>query len=541
MKQFFHQSGFALVIAFIVLIVGLCPSRAIAQSQQDNDDLLSGVRESIEQGASELLFKQVAELCSAVALASELALSIEAFGSTLNNIFLQPFIDLQRTSCYRTIIWEIDDAIDELSMQYGQVSAQICVEQNRIDIMKDTSNESTLEGLKAERGRLYDSIRSMRTGLSLYREFGSKGTELTADNKKDIYGYSNFSDALYREIFGILRNTGDHPYYCPYFLNKNIIGVELEDPDWNPAYVLTGVKEDEKEKRKRVLNSCAVKWSAMGASAGTFLGTTDTSSQYPLFSALDSQVQADIKDHLQPLLVLMPYFQKRVHMCTNSVLGDFVNTFEKIFSIQSFEQLFTGFKERLQKRIREAKMATYDRICNRIIATRKAVGGTLRDLPYFGEIDGVAYCQRPTKANTTFRQALERGLQKAINSLAPPKGLSEIIAADLDATMQNVMSVQLDEWTLYQFQVDIAKQRAMYQALYEDGSDGVTTSLRDVMGEFLNTLRTTVSADPAKKGSDAFPVTKAIWDVFYDLQNRQQCGSCSVQQGDLKISQPEKK
>lgn len=541
MKQFFRQSGFALSMALVVLVVGLCPPQVVAQSEQNDSDLLSGVQESIQQGASELLFNQVAELCSAVALASELALSVEAFGSTLDNIFLQPFIDLQRTSCYRTIIWEIDDAIDELSMQYGQVNAQICVEQNRIDIMKDTSNEGVLANLRAERGRLYDSVRSMRSGLSLYREFGSKGTELTADNKKDIYGYSDFSDALYREIFAISRNAGDHPYYCPYFLNKNIIGVELEDPDWNPVYVVTGVQENEKEKRKRVLDSCVVKWSAMSASVSTFLDSPDTSSGYPLFSALDSQVQAAIKDQLRSFLVLVPYLQKRVHMCTNSVIGDFVDTFEKIFSIESIEQLFTGFKERLQKRIREAKMATYDRICNRIIETRKAVGGTLHDLPYFGEINGVAYCQRPNKANTTFRQALERGLQKSINSLVPPKGLSEIAVADLDATMQNVMSVQLDEWTLYQFQVDIAKQRAMYQALYEEGSDGVTTSLRDVMSEFLNILRTTVSADPAKKGNDAFPVTKAIWDVFYDLQDRQQCGSCSVQQDDLKISQPEKK
>lgn len=529
-----------------VIIFLFLGAHTVAYAQ---DGVFSGVSESFVAGVKDNVTSQVDELCGAVPIISRIQFSLENFTDTLSSTLLEPFVDLQRVSCYRTVLWEIDDEISAKIDSYADMSYDLCAESVREE-MGIENRTMPLNEVRLERLDIFNEINFMRDGVSLLRRYGSKGAYLNPEEIEKIYGVSasTFNNAMFRELTGLTTDMDDHLYYCPLLQNANIMGIDVVDSEWHQHYesILTDdEKKDPQKRRKRVQDECASKWSTvldkiseLLASIeynGTIVSRDNFNAKYSALSQLSNRDLLALYKKAKSALLTLPHLVRRVNMCTDDALGDFVATMKKIISMESVSKAFDDMTKKIQEKKKEMQMAAYDRICNNIIAARKNVGGTLKDLPFLKKIDEVYYCTRPDNSDKTFEKSFNEYHSKSLKELTMPKGMDEIIMENTEASIRDAMTRQLDEWSRYQFEVDTVKQRAMYRSLYDTGTDGVSTALVNLMNDFITTLQTTVSTDSTRNGRDAVPITKAIWDALYDLQERQDCGKCSLKKDDLKI------
>jgi hypothetical protein len=462
---------------------------------------------------------------------------VDNFTDSLDSTFLQPFIDLQRTTCFRNIAWGAEDEVDKIIDSYAEASYEVCAQSSRAQITGSTEGDKApAEEAMADQDKFLSQAEALQQGISLFRQYASQGVNLVAEDIEKIYGLQNFSEDLFREIFKLTTDINDHPYYCPYFKNGNVVGaVNVTDPEWHHHYedILSHKEtEDDKAKRKKVLQECKKKMATIETSLNEFFISADQqdTNLYPKYSDLTDSERSTVYEKLKSVQEMMPFIQGKVSTCTDSALSDFVDTVDEIISLKFFENFGKDAAKKLREGRKEAAMTMYDNLCSKFIQAQKRSGNTLKNLPYYMEIDGVVYCARPDNTDQTLEEAYQETNNKSINALPLPKGINEIVMENTEAALSDVMSRRLEELGRYKFSVDIVKQRAMYKALYDTGTDGVSTALQSLMNDFIKVIQTTISKD-----GDDTPITKAIWKTFYKLQSEQNCGSCSVQEGDFRI------
>jgi hypothetical protein len=531
------------VIAISLFLSGGILSHAFAQESSNDDGFFEGIEEYAEDQAKQQVLRQVENACQATRLAARAKIAADDFLGSVDNIFVQPFIDLQRSNCYRTVVWELDDKVEELTETYAQAVQNECVQRTRAGVKGDESSAQSAAQAGQNTEELFDEISLLKRGTYLLRTYGNNGSGIKTDDVIKIYGFAEMNDDLYKEVFDYQSDINDHPYYCPYFQNGNVLGAQIPVLEWHPHYedILNELskedRKDERKKRKRVLQECRAKWSAMTSSVESFLVAYESNTlgdSYPLAAELSDQQKASLASSIESAELIIPYIKKRSNMCTDDVVADFVDLVNKIINFKPAD-FAEDIRLKIIEKQKQARITMYQDLCNKVIQARKRLGATLKTLPYYTTIDGVDYCTRPDNADSSLGEAFQSALNKSLKAMGNPKKLDEIILEKTDANITEVMNKQLAEWAKYQFTYDIARQRAMYKALYDTGGDGVSTAIQNLMNDFISVLQTTISVDPAKTGELAMPITKAIWDTFYELQERQRCGSCSVQQDDLKI------
>ena len=524
---------------------------SFAQDDEKKEDetFSAGVSETFSDNAKSKIANQVEQKCKMVPLRVRTMFSIDNFTDSLESTFLKPFADLQRTACYRNMIWESEDEMDKMMDSYAQMSYELCIQDVRADYTDSKESDEAVSDISVEQKDLLSKITALRNAISLLREYGAKGIHLVSEDLSKIYGLESFSDDLFKEIFKLTTDVNDHPYYCPYFRNANTVGwPNVTDPEPHKHYkdILSEKdKKDNKKKRKKILGECKSKLSTIKSSLDQFFAyyTVDgdvftyvdpqAESFYPKYFTLSESQRMSVYKKLRGVEVILPFLQRRISTCADNVFSELADTVKNIFdsTVSFFEDFDKNLEEKMSKNKTEIMMQSYDKICNKFIEAQKRSGNTLRSLPYLAKIDGVVYCSRPDNTIMSPEEAYQDAKNRSLKNLPLPKGISEIVSEDMDAALSDVMSKQLEEWSRYKFSVDIIKQRAMYKAIYDNGTDGASTAVQNLMNDFINVIQTTISKD-----GDTLPITKAIWDTFYELQERQNCGSCSVKEGDFKIN-----